>query len=117
MKRQHLLLILTLVCIASTAGLLLRLRANQRLGLPGVKTISLSNPSQPLRCKVLLPEEVLNYSSEEVPTDKITLDFLPQDTSYGQRVYRGSDRFEILMNVVLMGTDRTSIHKPQFCLG
>jgi hypothetical protein len=118
MKRHNLLLIVTLVCIAGTAGVLLRMRANQRLGLPGVRTATLQETAaSPLRCKVVLPETVLSYSSEEVPTDKITLDFLPQDTSYGQRLYRGSDKFEILMNVVLMGTDRTSIHKPQFCLG
>lgn len=118
MKRQHLLLGVTLMCIAGTAALLLHLRSKQQLGLPGVKTVALEEAgASPLRCRVVLPERVLNYTSEEVPTDKITLEFLPQDTSYGQRLYRGADRFEILMNVVLMGMDRTSIHKPQFCLG
>jgi hypothetical protein len=31
-------------------------------------------------------------------------------------VYRADDGFAALATVVLMGTDRTSIHKPQFCL-
>lgn len=118
MKRQHWLFLITLLCIAGTAGLLVRLRASQKLGLPGVKTASLQETNaHPLRCHVVLPETVLSYTSQEVPTDKIVLDFLPRDTSYGQRLYSGSDKFEILLNVVLMGTDRTSIHKPQFCLG
>jgi hypothetical protein len=118
MKRQTLLLVITLMCIALTAGVLLRMRSNQKLGLPGVATAAVEDPeAHPLRCRVVLPEKVLNYTSQEEPTDKITLEFLPADTSYGQRRYRGSDNFEILTQVVLMGTDRTSIHKPQFCLG
>ena len=42
---------------------------------------------------------------------------LPQDTSFVQRHYLPAQLpIELLLNVVLMGTDRTSIHKPQFCL-
>jgi len=46
----------------------------------------------------------------------MVLDFLPKDTSFGQRVYIAPDKFWVQASVVLMGADRTSIHKPQFCL-
>jgi hypothetical protein len=37
------------------------------------------------------------------------LDFLPKDTSYGQRQYQTPDgSFKTTLNVVMMGTDRTS---------
>jgi uncharacterized protein DUF3485 len=41
---------------------------------------------------------------------------LPSDTSFGQRNYRAPDGFQVAVRVVLMGTDRTSLHKPQLCL-
>ncbi len=48
--------------------------------------------------------------------DKATLDWLPQDTSFGQRLYRAPDGFQTSVSVVLMGSDRTSLHKTEFCL-
>ena len=54
--------------------------------------------------------------AEPLPTDKIVLDTLPQDTSFGSRRYKSNDGFDLVLNVVLMGTDRTSLHKPEFCL-
>jgi hypothetical protein len=44
------------------------------------------------------------------------VDWLPKDTLFGRRLYHSKDGFTNLLSVVLMGTDRTSIHKPQFCL-
>jgi hypothetical protein len=64
----------------------------------------------------VLPERVLDYESEAVKIDQTVLDFLPKDTSFGQRRYTATDKFWIDVNVVLMGSDRTSIHKPQYCL-
>ena len=43
-------------------------------------------------------------------------DWLPKDTTFAQRIYQAPDQFWIQANVVLMGTDRTSIHKPEYCL-
>ncbi|TAL03090.1 MAG: exosortase-associated EpsI family protein, partial [Verrucomicrobia bacterium] len=37
-------------------------------------------------------------------------------TSYGSRRYISPDGFLAQVNVVLMGADRTSHHKPQYCL-
>ena len=63
-----------------------------------------------------LPAAVLDYSSVPLPVSQIVLDALPRDTTYGQRLYLATDQLQIALNVVLMGTDRTSIHKPQICL-
>ena len=113
-KRNWAILIVTLLLISGTGAVLARLRATQRLGAPGVKT-SLIPGSE--RLQVDLPERVLDYDSKSLPVDQMVLDFLPKDTSFGQRVYTGADKFWVQVNVVLMGADRTSIHKPQFCLG
>lgn len=99
--------------IASAAGLLASLQGKQKLGAPGVRTMPTEDPK---RLKVVLPEKVLDYTSEEVPVDQMTMDVLPADTSFGQRRYTAPDGFAAALNVVLMGADRTSLHKPQFCL-
>lgn len=113
MNRKTVLFVTTLLCILSTALLLSRIQANRRLGPPGVKT---SPSADPNRLVVDLPENVLNYTSKWVETEQLVLDFLPKDTSFGQRRYVSPDGFWADINVVLMGTDRTSHHRPEFCL-
>ncbi len=113
-KQKWVLLSSALLLIAVSAGVLMRLRATQKLGPPGVKTSALPGSH---RLQVELPEQVLDYQSKSMKIDKVVLDFLPQDTSFGQRVYKAADGFEVQVNAVLMGTDRTSLHKPEFCLG
>jgi hypothetical protein len=114
MNRQKLILfVVGLALIGATAGVLTRLRASQKLGQPGVKTHTLA---QSKNLEILLPDRVLEFTSELVEQDKMVLDALPKDTSFGQRRYEAADGFSTLVNVVLMGSDRTSLHKPQFCL-
>src|SRR6266480_2400050 len=113
-RQKTLIFIIALALIGTTAGLLASMRSRQKLGSPGVKTSALPESQ---RLHVDLPERVLDYESEEVPQEQIVLDYLPMDTSFGQRRYTAPDKFWASVNVVLMGTDRTSIHKPQFCLG
>ncbi len=114
------LLLVVLMLIALTAGFLQHRQTRQKLGLPGVKIVA-----QPIydtdgnllaTNSVFLPEQVSNYKSDNRPVTQETLRWLPKDTTYGQRTYRAPDGFEAAFNVVLMGTDRTSIHKPQYCL-
>ena len=105
--------VLVLALIGSVAGALSHAKANQRLGLPGVRTRPLPG-SQNL--EVLLPESVPGYTSILVPQAAVVTNMLPPDTSYGQRLYQGDDGFRSLANVVLMGSSRSSIHKPQVCL-
>src|SRR5215203_6812431 len=113
-KQKWVLLSSALLLIAVSAGVLMRLQATQKLGPPGVKTSALPGSH---RLQVELPEQVLDYQSKSMKIDKVVLDFLPQDTSFGQRFYKAGDGFEVQVNAVLMGTDRTSLHKPEFCLG
>ena len=112
-KQKALLLILTLVLIGGSAAWLAKFHSNQNLGRPGVKTSPIADS---IRLKVDLPENVLDYTSEWIEPDSVTLGTLPQDTSFGERRYTAPDGFMVLLNVVLMGGDRSSLHKPQFCL-
>jgi hypothetical protein len=112
-RRQLIIFVVALALMLGAAGVLAHCKSNRHLGAPGVKTEPIPGS---VRLNVVLPEHVLDFKSEGVETDKMTLDTLPQDTSFGQRRYEAADGFQIAMNVVLMGSDRTSLHKPQFCL-
>jgi len=110
---KAILFLVVLVLIGATAGALAHAKANQRLGLPGVKTRPLPNSRN---LEVLLPPEAGGYHSVVVPEAETVTNMLPHDTSFGQRLYTAEDGFQILANVVLMGSSRSSIHKPQVCL-
>jgi hypothetical protein len=112
-KQAWFILIVALGLIGAAAGLLSSLSANQKLGRPAVKTSPI--PGSP-RLQVDLPEHVLDCNSQVQEVDKGTLAWLPQDTSFGQRFYTSPDGFGVSINVVLMGSDRTSLHKTEFCL-
>ena len=113
MTRQKLILmIVALALIGSAAGVLSHLKKNQRLGEPGVKTRPIANSGN---VEVLLPERVLDYASQWIAPSEIETNVLPADTSFGKRVYYTTNA-QLLLTVVLMGADRTSIHKPQYCL-
>jgi hypothetical protein len=113
MTRQKLIVfVIAIVLMAGAAGLLQRFHTHQRLGAPGIKT----HPLEGVRLEAELPEQVLNYTSRWVQVDEMTRTTLPQDTSFGHRVYLAPDGPPMDVNIVLMGADRTSLHKPQFCL-
>jgi hypothetical protein len=111
--QKWIILMVALGLMGGAAGLLMRLQGNQRLGQPAVKTSPIPGSQ---RLQVELPERVLDYTSEAIEVDKATLDYLPEDTSFGQRLYHAPDGFQTAVSVVLMGRDRTSIHKSEFCL-
>jgi hypothetical protein len=114
MNREKIVLALVvLTLIGTTAGVLAHAKSNQKLGAPGVRTGPLADSKN---LEVLLPAVLPGYKSEIVPQAQIVVDMLPKDTSFGQRIYRGDDGFQMLANVVLMGSSRASIHKPQICL-
>ena len=112
-KQKWIVLVAALVLMGVAAALLRQLQANQKLGQPAVKTSPIAGSQ---RLQVDLPQNVLDYTSEAMEVDKLTLDTLPQDTSFGARRYTAPDGFVVLLNVVLMGSDRTSIHKTEFCM-
>jgi hypothetical protein len=106
--------------IASTAVSLERARGNMELGKPGLRMVDQHVFSEDGRIvntnTAALPERVLEYTSEVRPIMTNELGWLPKDTTYARRVYQAPDRLGFQLNVVMMGTDRGSIHKPQYCL-
>lgn len=109
-----------LLFMVALSGLLTRIQGFQRVGVPGVKVVE-----RPVYREdgeivgtnaVALPESVLDFTSKDIPVAKVVNDWLPKDTVYGQRVYEAPDGYWLQSTVVLMGTDRTSIHKPEYCL-
>jgi hypothetical protein len=107
------LLVVIVVLVGGAAVLLASVKSIQRLGEPGVKTIPIPGSKN---LEVLLPETVLDFASEWQPQAFEVTNTLPRDTSFGRRRYEAPDKFWVDANVVLMGTDRGSIHKPDFCL-
>ena len=106
-----------LVLLGVTAALLVEIKNNRRLGEPGVRTRPLAGAKPGSKnLEVLLPESVTGWGSMILTQAQIVVDALPSDTSFGQRVYKAEDGLQVLANVVLMGTDRTSIHQPEICL-
>ena len=112
-KQKWIILIAALGLIGGTAGLLKRLQSHQVLGRPAVKTRPIAGSQ---RLQADLPEHVLNYTSEEMKVEQVEADTLPPDTSYGKRRYSAPDGFVTAVNVVLMGSDRTSLHKTEYCV-
>ena len=121
MNRQAQILAgVVLVLIGSTALLLSRMQASQKLGRPGLRLAAQSvfdeNGALVGTNSVDLPERVLNFDSKPIPISTNVIAWLPKDTTYGSRYYQAPDGFGMMLNVVLMGSDRTSIHKPEYCL-
>ena len=106
--------------IGGTVLLLSRMQASQKLGQPGVRLVAESvfdeTGALVSTNSVDLPERVLNCESKPLPIGTKVTSWLPKDTTYGSRYYEAPDGFGMSLSVVLMGTDRTSIHKPEYCL-
>lgn len=106
-------LIAALLLMALAGGAIYQLQTRQTLGRPGV----LAEPqADSPRWRIPLPEQVAGMTSQEVPAAEVELSALPADTSIGKRLYTATNGAPLLLQVVLMGRDRTSIHQPQYCL-
>lgn len=97
----------------AASGALIHLQTNQRLGRPGLKASPIEGTA---RMRIELPLEVAGYRVTEHEVPELVVDSLPADTSLAQVHYRDTDGLEMQVMVVMMGTDRTSIHRPEFCL-
>lgn len=106
--------------MGSCGVLLARSQALLRQGKPGLKVVAEPIHDTDGRVagtnQVFLPERVLSWQSKPLPVTRQELDWLPPDTTYGRRRYSLPDGSWLDMGVVLMGMDRTSIHKPEYCL-
>lgn len=114
-RNKWILGVIAVLMIGSTAGVLAKFKSIQRLGQPGVKTRPIPGSAN---LEVVLPERVAGYTGQLMPVDAIVTNVLPRDTSYGHCRYTSLTDTNVAaqVNVVLMGEDRASLHKPQFCL-
>jgi hypothetical protein len=113
-KQKGILFATVMVLLFTTGGLLQHRRSHQKLGEPGIKATSI--PDSPLM-EIDLPTQVMDFVSKPVPPTLQETNMLPQDTSIVKRHYTSPDVTNgISITVVMMGTDRTSIHKPQYCI-
>jgi hypothetical protein len=110
--------------MAATAGWLQKFRQQPRLGPPGVRVsqVPIYDDKNKLAANqsIVLPASVLGIPALPIRYSPITtdeLDALPKDTTFGRRYYLDTNNnFGVQISVVLMGTDHTSIHQPQYCL-
>lgn len=103
-----------LVIIAGVAVMLSQARAHERLGEPGIKSRAIAGE---INRELILPDTPPGYTSEIVTnSDSLLRNYLPRDTSFQVRAYRGTNGFFSELSVVLMGADRSSIHNPEICM-
>lgn len=104
--RKPLVFSLALAMMAGTAVFLSWLKGYQKLGNPGVR--------------LELPAQILEYQSEPLNMTPVEAETLPKDTTMARRWYyrvnNGVTNSGMQLSIVLMGTDRTSIHNPELCL-
>ncbi|HEY5044215.1 MAG TPA: exosortase-associated EpsI family protein [Verrucomicrobiae bacterium] len=105
--------VLVLAFMGATALVLLHMKSHQRLGEPGVLTRPMADSKN---LEVLLPVTVPGFTSEIDTNAENALLQLPKDTSFRVRRYQHSTNFFSQVTVVLMDSDRSSIHKPQICM-
>ena len=114
MNRSKILLgAMVVLLVGATAAILVPLKSHQKLGAPGVKTRPMTGSKN---LEILLPDKLPGYSSEILTNSETLLLKLPPDTSFRVRGYAADDGFPVEVSVVLMGSDRSSIHKPQICM-
>lgn len=112
-KKNVIMVACLLVLVGAVGGFLNYWKTHQTMGEPGVRLVEDATSEKP---PVMLPDWVLDYTGEELPVSEVERDALPSDTTITKRRYKHSNGFFIDVMVVLMGLDRTSIHKPQYCL-
>jgi hypothetical protein len=119
--------LVTLALVLGSMVFLATQHSRQKIGLPGVRVVQeplyaieggafTNEPVLVNTSRVYLPPHVLDYRSEQGFVGRIVVNALPRDTLFGCRVYTQSNGFGIQCQVVLMDADRSSIHKPQYCL-
>lgn len=114
--------IMALAAMALAAGFLQYRGPRQTLGKPGVRLVhdALEGGEQAiLRTNgVVMPIRLTGFESVAVDVTPEELRFLPADTTFGRRIYHDEvDKFMAMISVVVMGTDRSSLHRPEQCLG
>ena len=112
-RRRWILLSAGLAMMAIGSGFIVWLRAAQTLGAPGVRVAAVPGTK---RVEIVFPDETLGRLLIKEEATPVELGNLPKDTTIGRRLFLAEDGFGAMFTVVLMGADRTSIHRPQICL-
>lgn len=60
--------------------------------------------------------EIAGYTSEELPISEAELTVLPGDTKILKRLYTAANGHWFAVSVVIGGTSKSSIHRPELCL-
>ncbi|MFO1487186.1 MAG: exosortase-associated EpsI family protein [Verrucomicrobiota bacterium] len=115
MNRQKWILLVVTVGLTVLAGAaIFHVKTHQVLGQPGIKAAPI--PGR-VDMAIDLPAQLAGYISTNLPQSAETTNMLPKDTSFALRVYWSESKdFWAQANIVMMGKDRTSIHKPEYCL-
>lgn len=91
-----------------------------RLGKPGLvlENKALTNEvGQVVRNeRVFFPANIDEFIGSDAPISTNEISTLPDDTTYGRKIYRDRGGYPIQLSAVMMGTDRSSIHRPQTCV-
>lgn len=109
-----------LALIGGAAWFLSGLQGVQRLGKPGVRLearpVFDESGAVVATNAVYLPLDLPGFKSTNLPLSQAELNWLPKDTTFGRAGYQAPDGQFFQLSAVLMGADRTSIHKPEYCL-
>jgi hypothetical protein len=110
-----------LLLMGGTYAALHRIRGGQDLGRPAVRVVEVPLLGVSNRViaatSVYLPERVPGFRSQAGEVSEWEVKTLPPDTQFGRRVYEAeSGPFHTTASAVLMGRDRTSLHRPELCL-
>ncbi len=112
--------IITLLLIGITSLGVGRLQGSMHLGTPGLRMTNApvySTKGDLISTNTIpLPPTVLDFTSEAGGIAPSEISFLPEDTTFARRYYKNPQGEEVMLSVVLMGTNRRSIHRPQVCL-
>ncbi len=119
-RRANILTALALVLIGAGGWFVAAVASRQTLDKPGVRVSAVPLIGEEGRLirsnSVAMPTNLPGFKYQAVPVASIELESLPPDTVFGRGRYTASDGFTAQVGVVLMGTDRTSIHRPEYCL-
>ncbi len=114
------ILLVVLAMVALSAGVLRHIEQSRHLGAPPLRLTSGEVRDEEgfliSTNTVALPEQILAYDSKTTPITRMELEMLPRDTLFARRLYEAKDGFQLMLSVVMMGVDRSSIHKPRWCL-
>jgi hypothetical protein len=119
-KQKSIYFAAALVMMVSTAIWIGRAKSHVVYEPPGVKVVQtplLGPDSKFVRPQsIFMPTNIPGLQATLLPITQTEMDGLPADTTFGRCQYVFADHQSVTLTAILMGTDRSSIHQPQYCL-